>query len=421
MSRVAAEKPRILLLAPAFWPPVGAEALTGYKFWRGATEQGWQIDVIARDSRGEGRYPVLFADNSPEFRGRVFQVKPDDHFFLKLRDNLAGLAGSKIWRRGWSWVYPACRLASELIIKNRYDAVVSRSLPLDGHIAGLWLKKKSGLPWIANWNDPAPLYLMPSPYRENYGVDPAWGDGHTLKQISIHADWHTFPCERLRKFIASYLPVDILSKSSVIPHVALSDWMLSLQQHDGLRFFYAGDIRPPRSAETFLEGLSKFLRKTPMAAQNIEVSFAGQGADEVFNRAREIGLDCVRSLGLLDYQKVNEFAVQSDVGLLIEADMEEGIFLPSKMIDLVQCGLPVLAIVPKTGTISDLIQKYGGGLAVDVARPDDIAAAIERIWLMWKEGALSQKLSSRSMLPEFCEDTIFSRLEGVLERLEERV
>jgi len=410
---------RLLLLAPAFWPPHGAEALTGYKFWKAALANGWQVDVITRTATNLGRYPNQFNEDTPEFTRSIHLISPFSGLGDKFLANLFGLTTCQVLERGWAWTYLACRQADALIQRHPYQAVISRCLPIEGHLIGLWVKKRWGLPWIANWNDPEPLEMRPRPYIGQSAEDIAWRKRLTLRQIARYADWHTFPCERLRRFIAGYLPTDILGRSSVIPHVALSHWQRKMQPHDKLRLFHAGDIRPPRSGSTLLEGLARFINRCPAAGNDMEVVFAGPGSEAVVSTAQAYGTAgrVVRSLGLLSYQQMNEQSVCSDVGMVIEAPMAEGIFLPSKAIDLIQCGLPLLAIGPRVGTLPDLIASHGGGIAVDVTQPEEIAQALYHIWTLWKGGSLHNELSPRPLLKLYGENAVMAQLEGVLKAI----
>jgi hypothetical protein len=60
---------------------------------------------------------------------------------------------------GNAWVSLAFRKRMQLLRINQYDVIMSRALPDYAHLPALMLARMSGLPWIANWNDPALLLL----------------------------------------------------------------------------------------------------------------------------------------------------------------------------------------------------------------------------------------------------------------------
>lgn len=64
--------------------------------------------------------------------------------------------------KGAHWAYYAITYSEKLIKANHYDWIMSRSP--SSELAALYLSKKFGIKWIANWNDPYPEKRMPKPY-----------------------------------------------------------------------------------------------------------------------------------------------------------------------------------------------------------------------------------------------------------------
>jgi hypothetical protein len=52
------------------------------------------------------------------------------------------------------WYFPAVDCANKLLQKEKFDTVVSISLPFTGHCAGLKLKKRYGIRWVVDIGDP---------------------------------------------------------------------------------------------------------------------------------------------------------------------------------------------------------------------------------------------------------------------------
>ena len=75
--------------------------------------------------------------------------------------------------------------------------------------------------------------------------------------------------------------------------------------------------------------------------------------------------------------------------------MTEGVFLPSKFADYVQASLPILALSPTVGTVKSLIESYGGGIAVDGSSPQEVAAALEKLYTLWESASLSEMAVGR--------------------------
>jgi len=86
---------------------------------------------------------------------------------------------------------------------------------------------------------------------------------------------------------------------------------------------------------------------------------------------------------------VQAWMSEADVALLVEANLEEGVFFPSKLSDYLTGGRPILALSPARGVAADFLASGGGVLA----GPEDvagIAAALERLHGLWRAGRLAE-------------------------------
>jgi hypothetical protein len=84
------------------------------------------------------------------------------------------------------------------------------------------------------------------------------------------------------------------------------------------------------------------------------------------------------------------------VCLLVEGNMPEGIFLPSKFPDYVYAGKPVIALSPSIGTIADL-SSHQGVTQVSVADPAAIEAAIARHYDAFVGGKIAELKPSHDL------------------------
>jgi glycosyltransferase involved in cell wall biosynthesis len=228
--------------------------------------------------------------------------------------------------------------------------------------------------------------------------------------------------------MASYLPGATLARSSVIPHIAL-DQLLSqptIPSTAKFRLVHTGDVRPPRNPLIFLEGLLQFIGKSENSAA-IEVIFMGRHPNGFREQIALMKLE--RHVTILDeqsYEKSISLVEGCDMGIVIEAPCETGIFLPGKAVEYMQCGKPILAVSPKVGTLNDMLSSFGGGLCADCTSQHSIADALSRLYASWKGGRLLQDYSTSRLLHEFSEQRVVSAfreaVEGVLlQRQENRV
>jgi glycosyltransferase involved in cell wall biosynthesis len=402
------DKLRILMIAPACYPPVGPEAMVNAKLALTMKKAGWHVDIITEGrSKKYGRYP---ADEAA-----WKELVNDVHFITRghrktlarrLLNGVQGflLTGRILRRLGLS--LSALDVAKKLASKSKYDAIISRANPYYAHMAGLLVHKQTGIPWIANWNDPMPYHKYPPPYGKG-PASPLTPHFRKLHQaICTHCSWHTFPSDRLREYMCSYLPRQVMTKSSVIPHVVMEKFSIATVSDDGFSVCYAGSVLPPREVTVLLEGAKRF-RKLVGNSDSFSIRFIVDEPDIVTDSAKTMGVeDIIRIEAQRPYSQMPRALARSNVLVIIEAPVEEGIFLPGKLVDYVQIGRPILALSPVVGKIADILSKHGGGIAVDCKSPDAVAQAFQTLYAHWKEGTLNLTYGSASLVRLFSEERV---------------
>ena len=80
-----------------------------------------------------------------------------------------------------------------------------------------------------------------------------------------------------------------------------------------------------------------------------------------------------------------------DVLVLIEAEMDFGIFFPSKLVDYNQVNVPILAISPKRGYTNSLFSKFKAGVAVNNNDEQDIYNGLKKLIELKSKGKLEEE------------------------------
>jgi glycosyltransferase involved in cell wall biosynthesis len=415
-------KPRILMIAPVFYPypPIWPEGMVNAKLALAMKRAGWHIDIIiAGYSNGAGRRYPSEETGWKELVNNVHIINLAQRRTLphKLLDTMKGfvLTGQILRRLGWG--LSVLNAAKKLNSMFKYDVILSRAIPDYAHFAALLVHRQTRVPWIANWNDPTPNHKFPVPHGEGPDSPIAPDIFRWYQAICKHCTWHIFPCERLRDYMCSYLPGQIKTKSSVIPHVAMENFSIAPVSHDGFSICYAGSISPPREVTAFLEGIKRF-KKILDSEDSFCVRFLVDKPDIAAESARTMGVeDVIRIEAAVPYSQMPEMLAKSDVLAIIEAPVKEGIFMPAKIVDYVQIDRPILALTPVVGTISDIFSKHGGGIAVDCQSPDAVAQALQTFYVHWKEGTLNQKYGSNSLISLFSEERILRLYMSLFKKL----
>jgi glycosyltransferase involved in cell wall biosynthesis len=164
-------------------------------------------------------------------------------------------------------------------------------------------------------------------------------------------------------------------------------------------------------------GIAQLLREnTPK--RNIKLVLIGIDEVKTIELAKKHGIASnVELLGILNYKACREVMLKSDVLTVIEAPCEEGIFLPSKFVDYVEAGRPILAISPKSSTLNDILSSKGGGIAVDRNSADEIYKSLCDLYSSWELGVLDAKYSSSCLYHIFSSETIVAKYEEIFNKL----
>jgi glycosyltransferase involved in cell wall biosynthesis len=144
---------------------------------------------------------------------------------------------------------------------------------------------------------------------------------------------------------------------------------------------HPGDQRPMRVIYAgtlgMAQGLETLIRAAEVAGrQHVEVTIAGDGADEPALRARleRRPTANVRLIGTLAPDDVPGLYVGADVGVVLLRDRP--IFneaLPTKMLEILAAGRP--AVVAARGNAARVVEEAGAGIAVPPEDPGSLASA----------------------------------------------
>jgi glycosyltransferase involved in cell wall biosynthesis len=412
---------RILMFAPAFPPFANPEAIVNGKLALSFLRAGWHVDIISRN----------FAEEWKGYNYGSAWIEPwlplKEHTHVVHYASLGSVhrVAETLWAgislghpvAGCRWALQAVKLATRLNRENRYDVILSRSLPDFAHIPALALSTRAGIPWIANWNDPSGD-KMPPPYGRGSSTKLGFFQERLLRHAARSANWITFPSDRLRSYICEYLQVGSKEKSGTVPHPGmLVKFEEQKRVDDCFKICHAGKLYAGRDPEVFLLGLKTFMQRSRLKMK-VEVCLVGLEEVEIERSARKLGLDgIIKYQGSMSYFDTLSLLNSSDVLLIIEGQHTEGIFFPSKFVDYVQVGKPVLALSPKNSVVNDIISVHGGGIVADCTSVEEVAEGLRLLYAAWTTGRLQTLYGSRALYKLFSPEVIVEKYRYIFSTL----
>jgi len=346
---------RLLLLSYCFPPITAPEAMLSAK--RLGNLPGWQVDVVAAApfSSGLGNDPAM-ADYVKERFGTVRRLKPLLPWFPYHRLGLPARMPDQfrfLNRR-------AVRAARDLGLE-RYDAMLSWSQWHSVHLAAQTIKTlRPGLPWLAHFSDP---------WTDNAFVDAAPREAainlRLERGVMARADRLLFTSEETVDLVMAKYPAEWRAKTEVIPHGYDPALYPGRVPPGGpVRVArYLGNFYGRRTPLPLLRVLAEALARDPGLPGRLRVEIVGgieTGMDLSEAPSLPEGLvsfrrpvNYVESLGLME---------EADILLIVDAPGPLSVFLPSKLVDYIGAGRPIVALTPP-GAAARVTRETGGWVA----------------------------------------------------------
>jgi glycosyltransferase involved in cell wall biosynthesis len=163
------------------------------------------------------------------------------------------------------------------------------------------------------------------------------------------------------------------------------------EQPQRFRIGYLGtfDLSGARTPEVFLRALACFFARRPEARSETEFAFHGTWPSMHDRFIAELGLGDVVSIHPpVPHAEYLRLLGESAVLLLVAA-REHNLFVPSKAMDYLASGRPILSFVPAGSEVRAVLERAGmGELACDEWDVEGGCRTLERLWDRYRESAL---------------------------------
>jgi glycosyltransferase involved in cell wall biosynthesis len=292
------------------------------------------------------------------------------------------------------WVPYAAAAAARLIRARKIDAIYSTSPFLASHFAALWLKRRFGLPWIADFQDP----ICDNPFRNRgwfYPYDPI-----IERRIFARADKLIANTDAIAEVWRQRYPArrDAISVlwNSFDPDESIEPTAPVARAHRVLA--HIGTLYGGRHPGQLLGSL----KRLGIGTDTLRVRLIGPIDDAVL-AAHGPGFDAMGDVldvtnALVPREEALRETAAADCLLLLDVNERNTAFqVPSKVLDYIRIGKPVLAYTPASSPV-DRILKESGVAYVAIAPDMPEAEADRRV-----EAFLKLPLSVREPSPWFFE------------------
>jgi glycosyltransferase involved in cell wall biosynthesis len=280
------------------------------------------------------------------------------------------------WRipdRFCGWYWPAVRAAEMLLRQQPISLIISSGPPWTSHLIARHLRKKFGVPWIADFRDE----WVTNKWRDV----PPWRDmlDSRLEASCIRwADLILCASNRIRsQFINRYRNV---SGSRLVTLTNGFDGALPYLPKMGLRSsrvvcLHLGDLYGRRRIDTFCRAMVNLIDAGRLDPGAVRVRFVGPCDDSILASAHEIAPHliqngCIEFRPRLNWSEGQQLLFDANFLLIFQGDHPA---VPAKFYEYLQTGKPIFAIV-KEGELSEILENTGSGVWANPENPQDIAS-----------------------------------------------
>lgn len=368
----------LLAVSWAMPPLVAPRAINVARSLAALRDLGWSTDVVTAAMSRAQRAGWQFDDDlagryARAYRGHPVAYADGKGLLSRLRRGL-GVAEA-------SWEDAAFAAAARLANESPFRAMITFAQPFSDHAVGLRLKARfRALPWLAHFSDP----WVDNPYIA------VSDDDRRMEQATVEqADGLVFTTQRaLDRLLTRYAP-SVRDKCFVVPH-GFAETAPPARNRQGsanrLRLLHTGGLYGKRLPHALLEALCRLRDHDDSPPPRIRCIGP---VDPAFQKA-------VAARGLqhtLTFEPPRPVAAcmsastDADMLLVIDAPASESLFLPSKLVDYLPLGLPILALTPREGPSADLLREVGG-VVVPPDVPEAMADALKELSDRARRGSL---------------------------------
>jgi glycosyltransferase involved in cell wall biosynthesis len=355
---------RLLVLTYAFPPDNVAGAVRPGQLFDYLPRHEVQPIVFASREYSTSEKPFVFRVPSGGETSAVARVAKFAHWFMR---NLAPYDDRP------SWAPYAAAAAARFIDSQTVDAIYSTSPFPASHLAAYWLKTKFGLPWIADFQDP----IRDNPFRVRrwiYPYDTLLEYGIFRKADCLIANTDTVAAVWRKRYPQWARKISVLW-NSFDPREQIETSSVSGRTHTMLA--HVGTLYGGRHPGSLLAKI----KRLGLDASVLRVKLVGPIAPGVLASQEEL-FEEMRQRGVLEFdgRLVSRGEALKEIGsadVLLLLDVNEAnasLQLPSKLLDYIRSGKPVLAYTPHNSPVERVLANSGiPYLALDPAdaSPDD--------------------------------------------------
>jgi hypothetical protein len=352
------------------------------KWFKGLTELGHRATVLAVDPADSATAKDDTLCQLMPAQGiscRYVQSPESKPLYRFVREHGRNIFPSLDLKTGW---YASALRSLRNFDFHGHDILFTCSAPYSCHLIGLKMKRATGMPWIAYFSDPwadNPLIAHGKRRVSKY-------NRRLEQQVVEEADRLIFTTPETVDMVMANYEGRYRSKCRVLTHCYVGEWYTRSGarvpgDENRIRIVHVGSLYSERTAIPFLNAVRLVAERKGMQL-NFDVYMYGNAEPRSVKYLVQNNLESIVHLcGAVSFLDSLALMKGADYLLLIDAPLKgaaQSIFLPSKLIDYIGSGRPVIGITPMRGASARVLRETGN-VVCNVDDASDIAATLEAV------------------------------------------
>ena len=372
------------LVIAYYYPPLGLSGVQRtLKFTKYMLPQNWEPTVVTTDNIAYYAHDKSLQDELDKLGIRTVRVGSSDpnsmlsklgtvkmpaerlRKILNLFSQTFFIPDNKI-----SWSKKAFNIASDLLLKEKFDLIFVSSPPFSAFRTAAKLKKKFDIPLVVDYRD---LW-----YKSYYATYPTPLHSFLHKRMEYHAlksaDKVIVTNRKIKEKLINIYKFLTFDDVVIISHgYDPEDFSKPFRINpiaNKMTLTYSGIFLEYSTPKYFLQAFKKLTVERPDIASKIELQFVGYLRRENEKLIRELRLqEFIKNHGYLNHDESVARLLSSDVlWLMIGRKRNIDAILPGKLFEYFASGKPIIACVPE-GAAKSALQEYGASF---ITEPDDV-------------------------------------------------
>ena len=427
-----------VLLISYYWPPAGGPgSIRMVKFAHYLPKFGWK-PIILTVQRGEFPYrdPSLekdLPDGIPVFRSKswdpfiIYKMltgkKQDESLPVGLLtrqdEGIVEKIAAKIRTNFFipdarlGWVPFAVKMAKKIICRENIDTIMVSSPPHSSQLIGLILKRKTGIPWLADLRDPwtdIRYYEFSGRMKISEKIDSFFE-----KKVLQKADAITTVSNKLASSFAQKAKI-YKEKINILYNGfdAFEYENIKVEEEEKFTILYVGNLLENQNPEVLWRVAVKLLQENVISDRSFQIKFIGQVHSKIRNEINKMDLQKLVSFHSFrpHSEIISEIKKVSLLLMVIPRVRNNLGIVTSKLFEYLGSHRPILVIGPPASDAGKIISNVQGSHIVDYEDEKSLENYLKYAIQLWSSQAFY--FDNRSYIHQFSREELTEKLSNIL-------